>query len=57
MSTPKMTTNKPPPCRCERRSFPHRRNHKCEEYENEGDDIQAELEDDRFNAEFRKVFS
>lgn len=54
-------TNKEKPCNCGRhisgKVFPHRRETKCEEYESSGDDIEKELEDDRFNAEFRRVFT
>lgn len=45
------------PCRCERLHFPHRREVKCEVFEESGDDIQSMLDDDRFNAEFNKIFS
>ena len=50
-------SNKEKPCQCERLKFPHRRDAKCEEYENSGDDLQAEFEADRFNAEFRREFT
>jgi hypothetical protein len=45
------------PCDCERLHFPHRKDARCEAYEEEGDDIEKELADDRFNAEFRRVFT
>jgi len=45
------------PCRCDRYLFPHRREGKCEELEEEGFDDKFMRECDAFNAEVRKVFS
>lgn len=50
-------STKQKPCNCERYDFPHRRDTKCEEFENQGDDIESMLKDDRYNAEMRREFT
>ncbi len=51
-----MTANNKP-CHCERLDFPHRREVKCEDLENQGDDIESMLADDRLNAEMQRRFT